>query len=168
MGLLLVVVFIVVPVVELYVIVQVGGQIGVLNTIGLLILMSLVGSWLMRREGAKAWRAFRDATESGRVPAKEVADGFLVLLGGALLITPGFVSDLLGLVLLLPPTRALVRRSAVKIVMSRFTVVSVARDVHRRRADARIVEGEAVRGRETGPRPGGEGRDPVSGEELGA
>ncbi|HEU0101678.1 MAG TPA: FxsA family protein [Mycobacteriales bacterium] len=107
---LLVLALIAVPIVELYVILQVGQQIGALATVVLLVAVSLLGAALLRREGARAWRAFREATLRGRVPAREVADGFLVLLAGALLLTPGFATDVVGLLLLLPPVRAVLRR----------------------------------------------------------
>ena len=107
---LLVMLFIVVPLVELFVIIQVGGAIGVLPTIGLLLLDSILGSVLMRSQGRAVWRNFQAATAAGKVPAREVLDGALVIFGGALLLTPGFVTDLLGVLLLVPPTRAIVRR----------------------------------------------------------
>jgi UPF0716 protein FxsA len=110
---LLLLAFIVVPLVELYVIIQVGQSIGVLPTIGLLLADSILGSLLMRSQGRAAWRAFRTASASGRVPAREVLDGALVIFGGALLLAPGFVTDLLGVALLAPPTRAVVRRMLV-------------------------------------------------------
>src|SRR5687768_15389080 len=134
MPAVLFVAFVVMPIVELYVIVQVGQQIGVLPTIALLLGVSIAGGWLVKREGVKAWRAFVTATQAHRVPAREVADGALVLFGGALLLTPGFVTDVLGLFLLLPPTRALVRKSVVGLVAKRFVVVNVARSAydHRR------------------------------------
>lgn len=106
---LLVLLFIVVPIAELYVIIQIGGAIGVLPTIGLLILDSVLGAALMRAQGRAAWRRFNGALAEGRVPGREVIDGALVIFGGALLLTPGFLTDALGLILLLPPTRALVR-----------------------------------------------------------
>jgi UPF0716 protein FxsA len=109
MPLLLVLLFIVVPIVELFVIIQVGEAIGVLPTIALLIADSVLGSMLMRSQGRAAWRRFNAALAEGRIPHREVLDGALVIFGGALLLTPGFLSDVLGLVLLLPPTRALVR-----------------------------------------------------------
>jgi len=110
---LLVLLFIVVPIVELYVIIQVGEAIGVWATLALLIVDSIVGSMLMRAQGRVAWQRFQLALEEGRPPAREVLDGVLVIFGGAFLLTPGFVTDILGLVLLLPPTRALVRRAIV-------------------------------------------------------
>lgn len=117
---LLVLLFIVVPIVELYVIIQVGGAIGVLPTIGLLVADSILGSLLMRSQGRAAWRAFQAATAAGKVPAREVLDGGLVIFGGALLLTPGFVTDLLGLLLLVPPTRAVVRRLLLGGVLKRM------------------------------------------------
>jgi UPF0716 protein FxsA len=110
----LVVLFILVPIAELAVIIQVGEAIGVWWTIGLLVADSILGSVLMRAQGRAAWRALTDAIRAGRAPAREALDGALVVFGGALLITPGFISDALGLLLLLPPTRAVVRRVLVR------------------------------------------------------
>ncbi len=110
----LLLVFLVVPIVELAVIIQVGQSIGVLNTIVLLLLVSVVGSWLVKREGLGVWRRFRQQMESGHVPGKEVADGMMIMLAGALLISPGFVTDCLGILLLLPPVRAAIRGSILK------------------------------------------------------
>jgi UPF0716 protein FxsA len=121
MGLLLVLLFIVVPIAELYVIIQVGQLIGVWPTLLLLLLDAIVGSWLLKHEGRAAWRRFNEALAERRIPAKEVADGFLVILGGALLIAPGFITDIFGVLFLIPPTRALARR-----VLYRFTVGRVA------------------------------------------
>jgi UPF0716 protein FxsA len=110
MPILLFVLFIIVPLVELAVILQVGDWLGLWPTIGLLVAVSVLGTWLVRREGMRAWNAFRTATARGRVPTDEVVEGALVLFGGALLLTPGFVTDLLGLTLVFPPTRKAVRR----------------------------------------------------------
>lgn len=110
MPILLFVLFIVVPIVELAVLLQVGDWLGWLPTVGLLIVVSVLGTWLVRREGTRAWRAFRAALAQGRVPTTQAVDGMLVLFGGALLLTPGFVTDLLGLALLIPPSRAVLRR----------------------------------------------------------
>ena len=106
---MLVLVFLVVPLVELYVLIQVGSAIGALNTIALLILMGVAGGWLMKREGLGVVRRVQSQLRAGRVPAAEVVDGFLILFGGALMLTPGFLSDIFGLSLLVPPVRALVR-----------------------------------------------------------
>lgn len=112
--LLFFVLFVCMPILEIYVILQVGDAIGVLPTIALLIFDSLIGAWLMRSQGRLVWRRFTTALEEGRPPAREVLDGALVIVGGALGLAPGFVTDALGLFLIAPPTRALVRRAVVR------------------------------------------------------
>lgn len=123
---LLVLLFIVVPIAELFVIIQVGEAIGVLPTIALLLLDSILGSMLMRSQGRRAWQRFTEAVQRGRAPARETIDGALVLLGGAFLLTPGFLSDILGAALLLPPTRALVRRLLARRFLGRMTASMTA------------------------------------------
>jgi UPF0716 protein FxsA len=125
MPLLLVILFIVVPIVELYVIIQVGQMIGVVPTLILLLADALLGSWLLKREGRSAWRRFNEALAARRFPGKEVADGVLIIIGGTLLLTPGFVSDIFGLFLLLPPTRAIARRLLKRMTIGRFMVVGL-------------------------------------------
>jgi UPF0716 protein FxsA len=111
---------IVMSVVEIAVIVAVGQQIGALATIALLVATALLGGWLLRREGARTWRAFRAALDERRPPAAEVVDGVLVLVGGLLMVLPGFVSDVAGLLLVLPPTRRLVRSLVLLQLASRL------------------------------------------------
>lgn len=110
MGPLLVFAFLVVPIVELAVIIQVGQRVGVPITLLALIGMSILGATLVKREGVRAWRRFREALNAGRLPATEVVDGALVLLGGALMLTPGFVTDGVGLLLVVPGPRDAVNR----------------------------------------------------------
>lgn len=98
--------FLVVPFLELFVILQVGGAIGALNTVGLLILVSAVGAWLVKREGLSVLRRAQARVQSGGVPATELIDGVLILFAGALLLTPGFLTDVVGVLLLVPPVRA--------------------------------------------------------------
>ena len=124
---LLLLVFIVVPIAELAVIIQVGEQIGVWWTIAILIADSVLGSLLMRSQGRVAWLRFNQALQSGRPPAREALDGVLVIFGGALLLTPGFLTDILGLVLLIPLSRALVRRVLVKRFADRMIVAARSR-----------------------------------------
>jgi UPF0716 protein FxsA len=102
--------FLLVPVAELYVIYKVGDAIGVWQTFLLLALDSVLGSLLLRAQGRSVWRRFNETMAAGRVPHRELIDGVLVIFGGAFLITPGFLTDIVGLVLLIPPTRAVVRR----------------------------------------------------------
>jgi UPF0716 protein FxsA len=117
---LLITAFIVVPILEIYVIIQVGQVIGAWWTILLLILDSLLGSWLIKREGGRAWQALRTALETGRMPARELADGALILVGGTLMLSPGFVTDALGIVLILPFTRPAARRLLTRVVARRL------------------------------------------------
>ncbi|HXE99937.1 MAG TPA: FxsA family protein [Solirubrobacterales bacterium] len=119
MALFLVLLFIVLPIAELYVIIKVGEAIGVLPTIALLIADSFLGAALLRSQGRAAWRRFNDALASGRVPAREVFDGTMIILGGAFLLTPGFITDVIGLVLLIPPTRALFRGMVTRMARRR-------------------------------------------------
>jgi UPF0716 protein FxsA len=122
-------------VIELMVLVAVGHAIGVLATIGLLILASLVGAALLRHEGARTLAAFVEALRTRRPPHQELLDGMLVAAAGVLIVLPGFVSDVLGLLLLLPPTRALVRRRILRSVSGRTP---------RRSAPGAVVQGEVI------------------------
>jgi UPF0716 protein FxsA len=119
---LLFVLFILVPIAELYVIIQVGQQIGAGWTILLLVADSVLGSLLLRSQGRTSWRRFNETLAAGRVPGREVADGAMIILGGALLLTPGFITDIFGILLLLPPSRAVIRRVLVRRVAGRVTV----------------------------------------------
>jgi UPF0716 protein FxsA len=122
---LLVVLFIAVPIVELYVIIQVGQLIGVWPTLALLLADALLGSLLLRHQGRGAWRRFNIALAERRFPGREVLDGLLIVIGGTLLLAPGFLTDIVGLVLLIPPTRAIVRRLLRAYLGHRFVVVGV-------------------------------------------
>ncbi|HYT39379.1 MAG TPA: FxsA family protein, partial [Acidimicrobiia bacterium] len=108
---LLIILFVGVPFAELYVLIQVGRAIGVFNTLGLLLLVSIVGAWLAKREGIGVIRRMQAALQAGRVPGTELVDGFLILLAAALMLTPGFLTDVVAILLLLPPVRAGVRRA---------------------------------------------------------
>ncbi len=121
---LLLLVFIVVPLVEIFIIMQVTSGLGLLPTIGLLILMSVIGAWLVKREGLSVVTRVQDALNSGRMPRDELLDGAMILGGGALMLTPGFLTDLVGMSLLLPPVRALLRPLLAKAVKSRVTVAT--------------------------------------------
>ena len=115
---------IIVPVVELYVVYQIGDAIGFLPTVGLLLLISFVGAWLVRREGSGAWRRIQETLLQGNMPSKEIADGALIVFGGTLLLTPGFFTDAVGLAMLIPPLRAPVRNWLVKRTADRTRVAT--------------------------------------------
>jgi UPF0716 protein FxsA len=118
----LILIFIAVPIAELYVIYLVGDAIGVWQTLLLLAADSLLGSLLLRSQGRSVWNRFNEALAAGRVPRREVMDGVLVIFGGAFLITPGFLTDVLGLLLLIPPTRSVVRRRVERRIGQRVEV----------------------------------------------
>lgn len=125
----LLLVFIVVPIVELAVIVEVSARIGLINTIGLLLLVSFGGAWLVRHQGLATLRRIRSSLDAGVLPTPDLVDGAAILVAGALLLTPGFLTDALGLALLFPPTRHVVRG-----LLRRFFVGRVAiREVRFRR-----------------------------------
>jgi UPF0716 protein FxsA len=106
--------FLVVPLVELAVIIQVGSAIGALNTIALLLAISVAGGWLVKREGLGVVRRVQASLDQGRVPGVELVDGLLIVIGGALMLTPGFLTDVVGLGLLVPPVRTVLRRRLAK------------------------------------------------------
>lgn len=112
--------FVVVPLVEIWAILQVGQLVGPWWTILLLVLDSMIGAWLIKREGGRAWRALRQALQDGRMPAREIADGALILIGGTLMLSPGFVLDVAGILLILPFTRPVARRLLTTVVEKRL------------------------------------------------
>ena len=136
------VLFVVVPLLEIYVLVQVGQVIGAGWTILLLLADAVLGTWLIKHEGGRAWRALRDALQSGRMPATEIADGALILVGGTLMLAPGFITDAFGILLILPFTRPFFRRVLAATVARRMLLGAV--DV--RRPGPGPAEGPVVRG----------------------
>ena len=137
----LIVLFIAVPIIELAVIIQVGQLIGLWPTLAILVADSILGSVLMRTQGRAAWLGFNAALAPGLSPASEVLDGVLVIFGGALLLTPGFATDILGLLLLIPPTRAVARRVLVRRFAGRM-VASATSGVFGRGRPPRGARGE--------------------------
>jgi UPF0716 protein FxsA len=121
MPLLLLFLFLALPILELYVIIQVGQAIGILPTLALLIADSILGTVLLRSQGRNAWRRFLAAMDESRVPHREVFDGAMVILGGALLLTPGFITDIFGIICLLPPTRAVLWQIGKRYVIGKVS-----------------------------------------------
>jgi UPF0716 protein FxsA len=117
--LVLLAVFVGLPILEIYVIIQVGQAIGALPTLLLLIFESVLGGWIVRREGRRAWEALNAAIRTGQLPGKELSDAALVLVGGTLLLTPGFVTDVFGFFFVLPFTRPLARRMLTAMIARR-------------------------------------------------
>jgi UPF0716 protein FxsA len=151
MAAVLIFLFLALPIAEIYVIIQVGGAIGLWPTLALLIVDGFVGAALARSQGRAAWERFNRALTAGRIPARETFDGAMIILGGALLLTPGFITDLVGFALLIPPTRDVVRavltRFAGRRIGLSWRVASppprAARAGHPRRGPAYDYEGTA-------------------------
>lgn len=106
--------FLITPVVELALLIKVGEIIGFWPTIGIILITGITGSYLARREGLSVWRRLNERLQAGSLPGKELVDGVIILIAGAFLITPGVLTDLVGFLGLLPPTRALIRKYAMK------------------------------------------------------
>jgi UPF0716 protein FxsA len=129
------------PILEVWLLIQVGQAIGVLPTIILLVVIAALGGWLMRHQGARAWQALTDAYTKGRVPTGPLADAVLILVGGVLLILPGFVTDIIGFVFVLPWTRPYARKMIAFFVARRISKRAAARG-----DKAGIIKGETVEG----------------------
>jgi UPF0716 protein FxsA len=121
MAIVLIFLFLALPIAEIYVIIQVGQAIGIVPTLLLLILDGFAGAALARSQGRNAWARFNRALSEGRVPAHETFDGAMIMLGGALLLAPGFITDAFGFLLLIPPTRALLRGLVTRLAKRRVS-----------------------------------------------
>jgi UPF0716 protein FxsA len=115
--------FILVPIAELYLFLTLGAQIGLPATLAIILLTAVLGAALARSQGAKAMANFRQAGAEGRLPHQEALDGLLILLAGAVLLTPGFLTDTVGFLLLLPPTRAIVRGWLARYLKTRIRII---------------------------------------------
>jgi UPF0716 protein FxsA len=138
----------VLPSVELALIVAVGRTIGAWQTLALLLVESAFGAWLVRREGARAWTALTTALTTGRMPSRQLADAALVLVGGTLLLTPGFATDVVGFLVILPGSRVVARRWLEAVVRRRL-LAGLFRGPGGRGSDGRddgggVVEGEVL------------------------
>lgn len=136
---ILVVLLVAIPALEIWVLVQVGQAIGLLPTLIILFAEAVLGGWLMRREGGRAWQALNAAFTTGRVPTGELADAALILVGGVLLILPGFATDLIGFLFLLPMTRPLARKLVAFFLGRRIHRMAATRPAH-----ATVIKGETV------------------------
>jgi UPF0716 protein FxsA len=135
--------FVAVSLIEIYLFVLVGQAIGALNTIGLVILISLTGAWLTKREGIGVLRRLRAQVDAGRMPTNELIDGVLILVGGIMLVVPGFITDFCGLLLLFPPSRALARGFVRKRLRLRIYGIDVTTPLRYRRTRGDEFDGYA-------------------------
>ena len=122
MLLRLLLLFTLVPLVELALLLLIGDQMGLPFTLGLVIVTGVVGAWLARQQGLRCWREVQRQMSQGQLPAEPLLDGLMILVAGALLLTPGVLTDALGFALLLPPIRKRVRRYLAKWFKARITV----------------------------------------------
>lgn len=114
--------FVVVPIVEVWLLIQVGSAIGALRTLAVIILTAVAGAWLVRQQGMATLRRAQQNLANGIPPTNEILDGVMILGAGLLMLTPGFFTDTLGFLLLLPPTRAVFRVAASGWVKRRFSM----------------------------------------------
>ncbi|GAB3757901.1 FxsA family protein [Microlunatus parietis] len=148
---LLLVLLVAVPILEVWLLIQVGQLIGLLPTLLILVAEAVLGGWLMRREGNRAWRALNEAFQQGRMPSGELADAALVLVGGACLMLPGFATDVIGLFFLLPFTRPLARRLLAAAIARRLDRAGVPTVIN---VDSgTVVDGTVVDGTVGEPEP---------------
>jgi UPF0716 protein FxsA len=137
-----------VPILEVWLLLQVAGQIGALSTVGILIVEAVLGAWLMRREGNRAWLALTEAFGTGKVPSGELADAALVLVGGVLLMLPGFASDVIGFLFLLPMTRPAARKLVAFFIARRLNRIGLSSPVG---PASTVIQGETVSDDAPGP-----------------
>ena len=144
MGILILIAFICVPLIEIAVFIEVGGVVGPWPTLGLIVLTALLGTWQLREQGLATLSRARSQMERGEMPARELFDGLCLLVAGALLLTPGFVTDCVGALLFVPPLRNALRRAIGRYIAARAeTHVFVdGREVHRRHPGGRTIDGE--------------------------
>jgi UPF0716 protein FxsA len=143
---LLAVVFFVFPIVEIYVMLQVSHAIGVPETILLLIAISVAGAWLAKMAGLGVLNRLQRTVRAGRAPSAELVDGALVLFAAALMLAPGFITDCLAILLLIPPTRAVVRGVVLRRIRARgglFQVITTVPTGGRRATDADVWDVES-------------------------
>lgn len=131
------------PIIEIYVLIAVGRQIGALPTVLLVVALALFGAWLFRREGIGTLRRLQETMARGEVPAREIAEGLVVLFAGALLITPGFITDAIGLIILFPPLRHQLANGLVRYLLRHARVATAA-------AQGSVIEGDFRAEREPG------------------
>ena len=144
---LLVILFIAVPILEMYLLIKIGGVIGALPTIGLVVLTAMVGVNLLRQQGLSTLHRLQSAIDRGELPATEMLEGIILLVGGALLLTPGFFTDGLGLFCLVPSTRRILIRAALARALASAST-EAARNESSTHSTGRTIEGEYTRKRD--------------------
>ena len=135
-------VFLIVPFIEIYLLLQIGGIVGVFPTILLVVSTAIIGAGLLRQQGLATWQRFQDNLQKGEIPAYEMVEGPILLVGGALLLTPGFFTDVIGFACLIPPAR---KRIAQYIIEKRLVQAGVAPQQQKSKEQPGVIEGEFKR-----------------------
>jgi UPF0716 protein FxsA len=132
--------FLIVPFVEIYLLLQVGGLIGAFPTIFLVVFTAVLGAWLLRRQGFATWQRFQNSLAQGTIPAYEMIEGPILLVGGALLLTPGFFTDVLGFACLIPA----LRRKIAQYIIENHLLATESGSIFKRpsQAETNVIEGE--------------------------
>ena len=133
--------FIAIPVAELYLFMTLGKEIGLWPTLAIIVATAFLGAWLTRMQGARAMARFQKATAEGRLPHEEVLDGVMILIAGVVLLTPGFLTDAVGFALLIPPVRGLLRKRLAKALKDRVQIITPGIDPQRQRQTKRDDDG---------------------------
>lgn len=119
-------IFVLVPIIELTLLIKVGSIIGTLNTITIILLTALIGAFMVRMEGLGVLSRIQQNIQEGIFPAEELIDGVMILVAGALLLTPGFFTDILGFLMVFPVSRQVIKKGARRFIEKRF----VPPDIH--------------------------------------
>jgi UPF0716 protein FxsA len=130
--------FLIVPFVEITLLLEVGGLIGIFPTIFLVVLTAVLGAGLLRHQGFATWQRFQNSLAQGEIPAYEMIEGPILLVGGALLLTPGFFTDILGFACLIPG----LRRKIAQYIIEQHLLTGVSGDVFRNKRGDNVIEGE--------------------------
>ncbi len=132
--------FLIIPFIEIYVLLAVGSVIGAFPTIFMVVFTAVLGAWLLRRQGFATWQRFQSNLQNGQIPAYEMIEGPILLVGGALLLTPGFFTDMLGFACLVPA----LRRRIAQYVIEHHLLVAESGESFRKKAHFQdnVIEGE--------------------------
>jgi UPF0716 protein FxsA len=128
----------IIPFAEIYLLIQVGGIIGAFSTILLVVLTAVLGTWLLRQQGFATFQRFQENLARGEIPAYEMVEGPIILVGGALLLTPGFITDIIGVACLIPQ----LRRKIAQYVIEHYLVQAGAHFQQSKAAENNVLEGE--------------------------
>lgn len=131
--------FLIIPFVEIYLLLQIGGIVGVFPTIALVVLTAIIGAGLLRQQGLATWQRFQDNLAKGTLPAYEMVEGPILLVGGALLLTPGFFTDIIGFACLIPPMR---KKIAQYIIEKRLVQAGMPPQQQQSKTHPDVIEGE--------------------------